>query len=133
MEPIKIEVTIGVNVDLSQGSKDFLLKILERKLAVTSLLSSLSAFYPAPTNTVSMTPPPAQSSASAGNAPEPEAPQEKVEQPEPEAPQEKVEQPAPSKETKAQPGAATVTIEDVRKVLAEKVNSHRNTKKCLIS
>lgn len=108
MEPIKIEVAVNVSVDMSQGTKDFLLKVLERKIeaeneraekAASPLMSLLAL---------------AQSNCGSISAkPEPEA------EPEPEA------KPEPSKEKPAP--AKTIGIENVRAALTAKVNDHRET------
>lgn len=120
MEPIKIEVTIGVNVDLSQNTKDFIREVIEaqNKARIESLeksyepLNRLVAMAatpcctaPAPIGPVSNA-----SSTTGENAPEALA---------------KPEAPAPKPQNQA--AAPTVSIEDVRKVLAEKVNDHRET------
>ena len=131
MEPIKVEVAVSVNVDLSQGTKDFLLKVLERKIeaaqeANESLKESLEPIKAAlgmagttcncakelpeiadaiPSAVETMV----QKASEAGKA----AAAETV----------KEEKPGPSKEE--QKSAKTVSIEDVRGVLTTKVNDHR--------
>ena len=87
MDSIKLNMTINVNVDLSQSTKDFLAELFKVR----------NACAPAP-------------------VPVP-AVEKKVEQAPAPAPA-----PAPAVEKKAE-----VSIEDVRKVLAEKVNDHRET------
>lgn len=123
MEPIKVEVTVGVSIDLSQGTKDFLLKILERKIeaeneraekASAPLLQALAALQSGCTPRTASTQQPAAFSTTGENAPAPGGTTVK----EPTTPA------APSKENEGAESA--VSIEDVRKVLAEKVNDHRS-------
>lgn len=101
MDSIKLNLSVNVNVDLSQSTKDFLAELFKVR----------NACAPAPVlvaeKKVEQTPAPAP-------APAP-AVEKKVEQ----AP---APVPAPAAEKKAE-----VSIEDVRKVLAEKVNDHRET------
>ena len=128
MEPIKVEVTVGVNIDLSQGTKDFLLKILERKIeaeneraekASAPLLQALAAVQSGCTPLTASTQQPAASSTTGENAPAPGGTTAK----EPATPVTPAAPTVPSKENEGAESA--VSIEDVRKVLAEKVNDHR--------
>lgn len=130
MEPIKFEVSISVNVDLSQGTKDFVSQIVEKKIeaaqeaneglkdslepikAVLGMIQSGCCCNPVqgaianeiPNAVESMV----QKASEAGKAAAEEA--------------KKVEEKKP--EPQAQP-ASTITIESVRAVLATKVNDHR--------
>lgn len=119
MEPIKFEVSISVNVDLSQGTKDFVSQIVEKKIeaaqeANSGLKESLepikavlgmfqSGRGPAAVDVASRIPNAveslAQKAAEAGKA---------------------------AAEAEEQKPAKTVTIEDVRAALASKVNDHRD-------
>ena len=119
MEPIKIEVTIGVNVDLSQGTKDFIKEVIEtqNKARNESLeksyepLRQLVAMITTPCCTAPASVSVSNANSTTGeNAPEASA---------------KPKTPAPKPQNQA--AAPTVSIEDVRKVLAEKVNDHRET------
>lgn len=127
MEPIKIEVAINVNVDMSQGTKDFVREVINRQIQaksesadralepLKSVLTMLQAgFSAAPVPVTPEMPTPLESEAP---TPDP-APAQPEPEPEPAQPE-----PAPSKEK--QGTAPTVNIEDVRKALAEKVNDHR--------
>lgn len=97
MDSIKLNLSVNVNVDLSQSTKDFLAELFKVR----------NACAPAPV-------PVAEKKVEQAPAPAP-AVEKKVEQvPAP--------APAPAAEKKAE-----VSIEDVRKVLAEKVNDHRET------
>ena len=125
MEPIKIEVAINVNVDMSQGTKDFVREVINSQIQaksesadralepLKSVLTMLQAgFSVAPVPVMPEMPTQSESEALAETAPQP-AP----------APAPAPAQPEPSKEK--QGTASSVNIEDVRKALAEKVNDHR--------
>lgn len=101
MDSIKLNMTINVNVDLSQSTKDFLAELFKVRNACAPAPVPVTAVE----KKVEQVPAPAP-------APAPEV-EKKVEQ----APA-----PAPAVEKKTE-----VSIEDVRKVLAEKVNDHRET------
>ena len=127
MEPIKIEVAINVNVDMSQGTKDFVREVINSQIQAKSEsadralepLKSVLTMLQAGFNTAPM---PAMPEMPIQPAPEaPEAPVETVKAPQPEVPAKP--EPQPSKEDKGT--APAVGIEDVRKALAEKVNDHR--------
>lgn len=123
MEPIKFEVSISVNVDLSQGTKDFVSQIVEKIEAAQEANSSLKEslepikavlgmFQPGCGPAVDVAPhiPNAveslvQNAAEAGKAAAEAAKAAKAEE---------------------QKSAKTVTIEDVRAALASKVNDHRD-------
>ena len=137
MEPIKIEVAINVNVDMSQGTKDFVREVINSQIQAKSEsadralepLKSVLTMLQAGFNTAPM---PAMPEMPIQPAPEaPEAPVETVKAPQPEVPAKPEPQPEvpakpepqPSKEDKGT--APAVGIEDVRKALAEKVNDHR--------
>lgn len=117
MEPIKFEVTIGVNVELSQSTKDFIKEVIEtqNKARNESLeksyepLKQLVAMITTPCCTAPASVP-VPVSTTGENAPEASA-------------KPKAQAPKPHN----QAAAPTVSIEDVRKVLAEKVNDHRET------
>lgn len=97
MDSIKLNLSVNVNVDLSQSTRDFLSELFKMRNVPTPA--------PAVEKKVEQAPAP---------TPAP-AVEKKVEQ----AP---APTPAPAAEKKAE-----VSIEDVRKVLAEKVNDHRET------
>jgi len=129
MEPIKFEVSISVNVDLSQGTKDFVSQIVEKKIeaaqeaneglkdslepikAVLGMIQSgccnpvQGAIANEIPNAVESL---VQKASEAGKAAAEEAKKAEEKKPEPQA----------------QP-ASTITIESVRAVLATKVNDHR--------
>lgn len=134
MDPIKIEVAINVNVDMSQSTKDFVTGIVERKIEAAKenldkssqpLLSVLSMLVGG-CNTVTTGPEhsnPIEKEAHAVAEAEREAIASveaavKQQETKPESSQTK-----PSKEK--QESAKTVSIEDVRGVLTTKVNDHR--------
>lgn len=123
MEPIKFEVSISVNVDLSQGTKDFVSRIVDARIAaqlesaekssviLTQLLGVLQSgcccnpvqgtiANEIPNAVESMV----QKASEAGKAAAEEAKKAEEKKPEP---------------------ASTITIESVRAVLATKVNDHR--------
>lgn len=103
MDSIKLNLSVNVNVDLSQSTKDFLAELFKVR----------NACAPAPV-------PVAEKKVEQAPAPAPApAVEKKVEQVPAPVP---VPVPAPAAEKKAE-----VSIEDVRKVLAEKVNDHRET------
>ena len=123
MEPIKIEVAINVNVDMSQGTKDFLLKVLERKIeaeneraekAASPLLSLLSLAQSGCNNPVGPIGPDGTPISTEAQI-ESDALNEAAE-----AAEKKAE---PSK--KNQEPEKTISIEDVRAALTKKVNDHR--------
>ena len=121
MEPIKFEVSISVSIDLSQGTKEFLSQVVEKKIeaaqeANNSLKESLepiraalgmfqSGCGPAAVDVAPHIPDavesPVQKAAEAGKAA------------------------AAAVKAEEQKPAKTVTIEDVRTALASKVNDHR--------
>jgi len=129
MEPIKFEVSISVNVDLSQGTKDFVSQIVEKKIeaaqeaneglkdslepikAVLGMIQSgccnpvQGAIANEIPNAVESL---VQKASEAGKAAAEEAKKAEEKKPEPQA----------------QP-ASTITIESVRAVFATKVNDHR--------
>ena len=132
MEPIKIEVAINVNVDMSQGTKDFLLKVLERKIeaenertekAASPLLSLLSLAQsgcnkPAgPIGTIGPDGTPISTEAQI----ESDALNEAAKAAEAKKAAEKKAEPS----KKRQESEKTISIEDVRAVLTTKVNDHR--------
>ena len=122
MEPIKFEVSISVTVDLSQGTKDFVSQIVEKKIeaaqeANSGLKESLEPIKavlgmfqpgcgPAAVDVVPHIPNAVESlvqnAAEAGKAA------------------------AEAVKAEEQKPAKTVTIEDVRAALASKVNDHRD-------
>lgn len=130
MEPIKFEVSISVNVDLSQGTKDFVSQIVEKKIeaaqeANNSLKESLepikavlgmfqSGCGPAAVDVAPHIPNAVESlvqnAAEAGKA----------------AGKAAAEAVATAAKAEEQKPAKTVTIEDVRAALASKVNDHRD-------
>ena len=121
MEPIKIEVAINVNVDMSQGTKDFVREVINSQIQAKSEsigqafepIKSVLAVLQAGLDAAPMPVMPEMPIQSVSEAPQPE--------PQPEVPAKP--EPQPSKEDKGT--APTVGIEDVRKALAEKVNDHR--------
>ena len=112
MEPIKIEVAINVNVDMSQGTKDFVREVINSQIQAKSE-SMGQAFEPIKSVLAML-------QAGINAAPTPVMPEMHI-QPQPEVPAKP--EPQPSKEDKGT--APAVGIEDVRKALAEKVNDHR--------
>ena len=97
MEAIKISVEVSVN--LSESTQQFIASIFSK---------SISAPQPAPAKPVISAPQPA-----------PAKPVISAPQPAPAKPVISAPQPAPV--------STSVTIEDVRKMLAQKVNEHRDT------
>lgn len=137
MEPIKIEVAINVNVDMSQGTKDFLLKVLERKIeaeneraekAASSLLSLLALAQSGcnkPTDT-------SVKEAEISNAVE--AMVQKASEAGKAAGAARATEAKKAEPSKEEPKSEkTVSIEDVRAVLATKVNDHRETIKAKLN
>lgn len=136
MEPIKIEVAINVNVDMSQGTKDFVREVINSQIQAKSE-SMGQAFEPiksvlavlqtglnaAPTPVMPEMPIQPASGAPAETAKTPQPETAKTPQPEPQPEVPAKPEPQPSKEDKGT--APAVGIEDVRKALAEKVNDHR--------
>lgn len=130
MEPIKFEVSISVNVDLSQGTKYFVSQIVEKKIeaaqeangglkdslepikAVLGMLQSGCCCNPVQSAIANEIPNAVESmvqkASEAGKAAAEEA--------------KKAEEKKP--ESQAQP-TSTISIESVRAVLATKVNDHR--------
>lgn len=129
MEPIKIEVAINVNVDMSQGTKDFLLKVLERKIeaenertekAASPLLSLLSLAQSGcnkPAGPIGPDGTPISTEAQI----ESDALNEAAKAAEAKKAAEKKAEPSKKK----QESEKTISIEDVRAVLTTKVNDHR--------
>lgn len=138
MEPIKIEVAINVNVDLSQGTKDFVSRIVDTRTAaqlesaeksstiLTQLLTVLQASTPVCGEMTAKGPigpegkpiaTEAQIESEAMNAAAKAKEAKKAAEP-------KVE-PKPSK--KEQAAEKAISIEDVRGALTAKVNDHRET------
>lgn len=129
MEPIKIEVAISVNVDLSQGTKDFVSRIVDTRTAaqlesvkkssaiLTQLLEVLRTPIPVcgeitPKGPIELNGKPIATEAQIKSDAMNEAAK---------AAEEK--KPEPSK--KKQEPEKTISIEDVRAVLTTKVNDHR--------
>lgn len=129
MEPIKIEVAINVNVDMSQGTKDFLLKVFERKIeaeneraekAASPLLSLLSLAQSdcnKPAGPIGPDSTPISTEAQI----ESDALNEAAKAAEAKKAAEKKAEPSKKK----QEPEKTISIEDVRAVLTTKVNDHR--------
>lgn len=126
MEPIKFEVSISVNVDLSQGTKDFVSQIVEKKIeaaqeANSSLKESLEPIkailgmsQSGRCNTVNPHPVAIEGVAVTEEARAMDK-----------AKAAKAEEQKPVKAEEQKPAKA-VTIEDVRAALASKVNDHRD-------
>ena len=144
MEPIKIEVAINVNVDLSQGTKDFVSRIVDTRTAaqlesaeksstiLTQLLAVLQASTPVcgemtfkgpigPEGKPMATEAQIESDAMNEAAKAVEA---KIAVEAKKAAEAKAE-PKPSK--KEQTAEKAISIEDVRGALTAKVNDHRET------
>ena len=138
MEPIKIEVTINVNVDMSQGTKDFVREVINSQIQAKSesigqafepiksvlavLQTGLNA-APMPVMPEMPIQPASGAPAETAKAPQPEPQPEVPAKPEPQPEVPAKPEPQPSKEDKGT--APAIGIEDVRKALAEKVNDHR--------
>ena len=128
MEPIKIEVTINVNVDMSQGTKDFVREVINSQIQAKSEsigqafepIKSVLAVLQTGLNAAPMPVMPEMPIQPASGAPAETA---KAPQPEPQPEVPAKPEPQPSKEDKGT--APAIGIEDVRKALAEKVNDHR--------
>lgn len=130
MEPIKFEVSISVNVDLSQGTKDFVSQIVEKKIeaaqeaneglkdslepikAVLGMLQSGCCCNPVQN--------PIEKELNAVA----EAEKEAIASVEAAVKQQETAPKPLQPESQAQP-ASTISIESVRAVLATKVNDHR--------
>lgn len=110
MEPIKFEVSISVNVDLSQGTKDFLLNVLKHNFSAKPAGPTSPDGKPLATEAII--------EAEAMN----EAASEKELTRVAEAEKEAIA--SVEAAVKAEP-AKVVSIEDVRAALASKVNDHR--------
>lgn len=139
MEPIKIEVTVGVNVDLSQGTKDFVLDLVSKKLnaqkdavaasmdplkSVIDMLQQVAKGQAAPEQHFPVVPNDASIATEAQTESDALNEAAKAAEAKKAAEQEKAaEQPAPSKENKG--SEKSIGIEDVRRALTEKVNDHR--------
>lgn len=127
MEPIKFEVSISVNVDLSQGTKDFVSQIVERKIeaaqeaneglkdSLEPIKAVLGMLQSGHCNTVNPHP-----VAIEGVAVTEEARAMDKAKAAKEAKKAEEKKPEPQ----VQP-ASTISIESVRAVLATKVNDHR--------
>ena len=147
MEPIKFEVSISVNVDLSQGTKDFVSRIVDARIAaqlesaekssaiLTQLLGVLRAPIPMPVcgELTSKGPIGPEGRPIATEAQiESDAMNEAAK-----AEEAKKAAKAVKKAAEAEPGSQpskkgpatekTVSIEDVRAALTAKVNDHRET------
>lgn len=103
MEPIK--VSVDITVDLSESTKAFFNALFSKSLTPASEAPAASG-KPAPEAPAAPAKPASEAPAAPGK-PAPEAPV------------------APAKPASEAP-ASTITIEDVRKALSEKVNAHRN-------
>ena len=133
MEPIKIEVAINVNVDMSQGTKDFLLKVLERKIeaeneraekAASPLLSLLSLAQSGCNNPVGPIGPDGTPISTEAQI-ESDALNEAAEAAEKKAAEKKAAEKKAEPSKKNQEPEKTISIEDVRAALTKKVNDHR--------
>lgn len=125
MEPIKFEVSISVNVDLSQGTKDFVSQIVEKKIeaaqeANTGLKESLE-----PIKAVLGMFQPGCGPAAVDVAPHIPNAVESLVQSTAEAGKAAAEAAEAAKAAEAAEAAKAVSIEDVRAALASKVNDHR--------
>ena len=136
MEPIKFEVSVSVNVDLSQGTKDFVSQIVEKKIeaareANSSMKESLEPIKavlgmfqpgcgPAAVDVAPHIPNAVESlvqnAAEAGKAAAEAA-----------ATAVKAAEAAKAAKAEEQKPAKAVTIEEVRAALASKVNDHRDS------
>ena len=128
MEPIKIEVAINVNVDMSQGTKDFVREVINSQIQAKSEsigqafepIKSVLAVLQAGLNAAPMPGMPEMPIQPAS-----EAPAETVKTPQSEPQPEVPAKPEPQSSKEDKGTAPAVGIEDVRKALAEKVNDHR--------
>ena len=148
MEPIKIEVAINVNVDLSQGTKDFVSRIVDTRTAaqlesaeksstiLTQLLAVLQASTPVcgemtfkepigPEGKPMATEAQIESDAMNGAAKAKETKKAAEPKVEPKKAAEPKVESKPSK--KEQTAEKAINIEDVRVALAAKVNDYRET------
>lgn len=139
MEPIKFEVSISVNVDLSQGTKDFVSQIVEKKIeaaqeaneglkdslepikAVLGMLQSGCCCNPVQI-------PSPTSMGPIGPNGKPMATEAQIESDAMNEAAKAAEEAKKAEEKKPEPQAqpaSTISIESVRTVLATKVNDHR--------
>lgn len=130
MEPIKFEVSISVNVDLSQGTKDFLLKVLERRIEAENERAERTA--ESLMKTLAMTGPtcnyPTVSTGPIGPNGKPMATEAQIEADAMNEAAKAAEEAKKTEEKKPEPQAqpaSVISIESVRAVLATKVNDHR--------
>lgn len=135
MEPIKIEVSISVNVDLSQGTKDFVSRIVDARTAAQTLTQLLEVLQTPIPVCGEMTPKgpigpegrpiatEAQIEADAMNEAAKAAKAKKAAEAKKAVKAESGSQPS----KKGPATEKTVSIEDVRAALTAKVNDHRET------
>lgn len=132
MEPIKFEVSISVNVDLSQGTKDFVSQIVEKKIEAAKEANSSMKESLEPIKAVLGMFQPGCGPAAVDVAPHIPNAVESLVQNAAEAGKAAAEaaatavKAAEAAKAEEQKPAKTVTIEDVRAALASKVNDHRD-------
>lgn len=132
MEPIKFEVSISVNVDLSQGTKDFVSQIVEKKIEAAQEANSSLKESLEPIKAVLGMFQPGCGTAAVDVAPHIHNAVESLVQNAAEAGKAAAEaaatavKAAEAAKAEEQKPAKTVTIEDVRAALASKVNDHRD-------
>lgn len=126
MEPIKFEVSISVNVDLSQGTKDFVSQIVEKKIEAAKEANSSMKESLEPIKAVLGMLQPGCGPAAIDVAPHIPNAVESLVQNAAEAGKAAAEAAKAAKAEEQKP-AKTVTIEDVRAALASKVNDHRDS------
>lgn len=134
MEPIKFEVSISVNVDLSQGTRDFVSQIVDRKIAASN--ESAERFLALLTQMLGMLQPPIPIPVCGEMTPKgpigpngkPMATEAQIEADAMNEAAKAAEEAKKAEEKKPEPQAqpaSTISIESVRAVLATKVNDHR--------
>ena len=140
MEPIKFEVSISVNVDLSQGTRDFVSEIVDRKIAasnesaerslavLTKTLAILQAPIPVCGEMTPKVPTGPEGKPIATEAQiESDAMNEAAKAAEAKKAAEAEAEPGPQPSKKGPATEKAVSIEDVRAALTAKVNDHRET------